>query len=81
MHQLKWISKYKSSQITPEAVYRNRPRPSRRQFLQAGLVAAGGVALAACAGEQPTPAATGIAVPTTSAPPDAIPRRRTGRPR
>ena len=68
MHRLKWVSKYKSSQITPEAVYRSRPRLSRRQFLQAGLVAAGGVTLAACASGGSTPAApvTGQSAPTPS---------------
>ncbi len=52
MHRLKFTSPYKSSQITPEAVYHNRPRRSRRDFLQASLVAAGGVLLAACTSQE-----------------------------
>ncbi len=48
--------KIRPSEITPEHVYRSRPRrPSRRGFLQLGALAAGSALLAACAPAAATP--------------------------
>lgn len=49
--------KIRSSEITPESEYFNRPHVSRRRFLQWGALAAGSTALAACATPTPTPTA------------------------
>ena len=59
MHRQKFASPYKSSQITPEAVYHNRPHRSRRDFLRASLLAAGGVLLAACNSKEAAPTQVG----------------------
>jgi sulfoxide reductase catalytic subunit YedY len=56
--------KIRSSEITPEHEYFNRPRFSRRRFLQVGVLAAGSAVLAACGPN--APAATSIP-PTTGA--------------
>ncbi len=52
-------------EITPEYVYMNR-----RRFIQAALLAAGGVVLAACGA--PTSATT-VSAPATTAPPTSLP--------
>ncbi|MBL8058932.1 MAG: protein-methionine-sulfoxide reductase catalytic subunit MsrP [Anaerolineales bacterium] len=54
----------RSSEITPEHVYRSR---SRRQFLKAGMLAAGSALLAAC-GPRSTPAPTPAAAGASPAP-------------
>lgn len=62
--------KIRSSEITPESEYFNRPRFSRRRFLQWGALAAGSAALAACA--TPTSAPTTAPESSASGPKDEL---------
>ncbi len=62
--------KIRSSEITPEHVYRSRPRPnSRRRFLKLGALAAGSTLLAACGASAPPEAAPAGGGEPTNPPP------------